>query len=67
MNPDTAEIKIQSGYQNKYEVGVIVKNGLVLQLRDKISENSVFSISVPIDECLIKEAESYNIVTVPES
>lgn len=67
MNPDTAEIKIQSGYQNKYEVGVIVQNGLVLQLRDKISESSVFSISVPIDECLVKEAESYNIVTLPES
>ncbi len=67
MNPNTAEIKIQTGYEDKYEVGVIVQNGLVLQLRDKKSKDSVFSISVPVENCLDIEAPNYGIVTLPEN
>ncbi len=67
LDPDTAEIKIQTGYEDKYEVGVVVQNGLILQLRDKKSEESVFSISVPIEDCSIKEAENYNVVALPKT
>jgi hypothetical protein len=67
LNPDTAEIKIQTGYEDKYEVGVVVQNGLILQLRDKKSEESVFSISVPIEDCSIKGAENYNVVALPKT
>jgi hypothetical protein len=67
MNPNTAEIKIQTGYENKYDIGVIVQNGLVLQLRDKKSEDSVFSISVPVEKCLKIDAPNYNLVNLPET
>ena len=67
MNPDTAEIKLQTGYENKYEIGVIVQNGLVLQLRDKKSKDSIFSISVPVENCLKIDAPNYNVVDLPET
>ncbi len=67
MDPDTAEIKIQSGYEDKYDIGVIIQNGLVLQLRDKKSKDSVFSISVPISNCLKIDASNYSIVDLPQT
>ncbi len=51
MNPDTAEIKFQSWYEDKYGVRVVVEDSLVLQIFDKKTQNSVLSIYVPVVDC----------------
>ena len=66
MNPDTAEIKLQSGYVNLFDINVVVADGSVLQLYDKVNSDLIFSISLPIKECVKIEADNYNIVNLPE-
>ena len=66
MNPDTAEIKVQTWYKDKYEVDVKVQDSAVLQVCDKNTKNSIFSISIPTEKCLKVEANNYNIVELPE-
>ncbi len=53
INPDTAEIKFQPWYEDKYGVRVDVQDSLVLQIFDKKSQNqnSIFSIYLPVEEC----------------
>ena len=67
MNPDTAEIKLQSGYKDDYEVNVVVQNSSVLQVCNKKSKDAVFSISIPTEECSNIEAEWYKIESLPEN
>ena len=66
MNPDTAEIKIQSGYKDDYEVNVVVQNSSVLQVCNKESGDTVFSISLPTEECSNIEALGYKIEDLDE-
>ena len=65
MNPDTAEIKLQTWYKNSYEVRAIVQNSSVLQIFDKVAQHSIFSISIPAEECLKIEANNYSVVNLP--
>jgi hypothetical protein len=44
LNPDTSEIKIQSGYLNTYDVKVKVENSAVLYVYDKSSKTNKFSV-----------------------
>ena len=66
MNPDTAEIKFQSWYENSYEVNVSVQNSSVLRVCDKKDKSAVFSISLPTTECVKIDAENYTVVDLPE-
>jgi len=66
MNPDTAEIKLQSGYKDNYEVNVIVQNSAVLQVCNKKDKDIVFSISIPTKECWNIVADGYEVVDLPE-
>ena len=67
MNPNTAEIKLQTWYKDWFDVRAIVQNSSVLQIFNKNTQKSVFSISVPAENCLKIEANNYNIVNLPES
>ncbi|MBQ5944884.1 hypothetical protein IJL65_00275 [bacterium] len=57
MNPDTAEIKLQSGYEDIYQVNVNVVNSAVLHVCNKQTRENKFSVSIPTDSCLNIEAE----------
>ena len=61
IDPDTAELKIQPGYEDEYEIKAVVQDNPVLQVCNKKSKNSTFSISLPIDECQKIEADNYKI------
>ena len=65
MDPDTAEIKIQSGYEDTYNVRVKVEDSPVLQVCNKEAQPK-FSIVLPTEECLKIEADNYKISKLPE-
>jgi hypothetical protein len=67
IDPDTAEIKIQPGYEDKYEIKAIVQDKPVLQVCNKKTKNSTFSIALPIDECQKIEADNYKIDYIDEN
>ena len=68
LNPDTSEIKIQSGYLNTYDVKVKVENSAVLYLYDKSSKINKFSVSIPTDSCVkIEAADVFKVVDLPEN
>jgi hypothetical protein len=67
MDPNTAEIKIQSGYEDLYDVSVSVTNSAVLNVYDKNTKENKFSISLPSKKCVSLEAESFDIVGLPEN
>ncbi len=66
MNPDTAEIKLQSGYEDKYDVNVEVVNSAVLYVCNKETKENKFSVSIPTDSCLKIEAEGYTVTDIAE-
>ena len=57
MSPNSAEVKLQTGY----EVKVVVWDGSVLQVQDKETEKVIFSITVPAEECVKLEADDYTV------
>ena len=59
MNPDTAEIKFMSWYDKKYDVRVVVEDTLVLQIYDKITWSSIFSIYLPVEDCSVIDVGNY--------
>jgi len=61
INPKTAEIKIQSGYQDFMDVKVIVQNSAVLQLYNRKTNNIVFSIALPMEKLIKIEADGYTV------
>jgi len=67
LNPDTSEIKFQSGYENKFEINVKVVNSAVLYVSDKKTKENKFSVSIPTDSCVKIEAEGYSVETLPEN
>jgi hypothetical protein len=68
LNPDTSEIKIQSGYLNTYDVKVKVENSAVLYVYDKSSKTNKFSVSIPTDSCVkIEAADVFKVVDLPEN
>ena len=64
MNPDTAEIKIQTGYKDSFKVNVKVENSAVLYVYDKNNKTNKFSVSIPTDSCvkIESDSDSYNVV-----
>ena len=66
MNPDTAEIKLQSGYEDIYQVNVNVVNSAVLHVCNKQTRENKFSVSIPTDSCLNIEAEWYTVTNIPK-
>ena len=66
MSPNSAEIRFQTWYSDLYDVIVIVQNGAILQVQDKKTHESVFSITIPTKECVKFEADGYNVVDLPE-
>ena len=66
LNPDTSEIKLQSGYENKYDINVKVINSAVLYVCDKNTKENKFSVSIPTDSCLKIEAGGYEVTDLPE-
>ena len=68
LNPDTSEIKIQTGYIDTYDVKVKVENSAVLYVYDKASKTNKFSVSIPTDSCLkIEASDGYNVADLPEN
>ena len=69
MDSKTAEIKIQSGYQDSVNVKVVVQNSAVLQLYNNKakSNNLVFSIAIPMEKLMKIEAEWYAIKDLPDN
>lgn len=69
MDPDTAEIKIQSWYVDKYGIRVVVEDSLVLQIFDKEdkNQNSVFSIYIPVEDCSNIDEGNYKKKDLPKS
>jgi hypothetical protein len=66
LNPDTSEIKLQSGYEDKFDINVKVVNSAVLYVYDKQTKENKFSVSIPTDSCVKIEAEGYNVENLPE-
>ena len=66
LNPDTSEIKLQSGYENKYDINVKVVNSAVLYVCDKNTKENKFSVSIPTDSCVKIDAEGYEVRPLPE-
>ena len=69
LNPDTSEIKIQSGYENQYDVKVKVENSAVLYVYDKETKTNKFSVSIPTDSCVKIESKVdgyYGVDSLPE-
>ena len=60
LNPDTSEIKLQSGYEDKFDINVKVENSAVLYLYDKDSKTNKFSVSIPTDSCVKIEGDNDN-------
>ena len=67
MNPETAEILIQTGYNELYDIKVLVQESAILQLYNKDSQISTFSISLPTKECVKVDAPNYVIVNLSEN
>ena len=65
MDPDTAEIKIQEDYKDSYELKALVQDSPVVQVCNKETKDSVFSISIPTERCVKIEANNYKIVDLP--
>ena len=62
LNPDTSEIKLQSGYEDKFEIKVKVENSAVVHVCDKQTQVNKFSVSLPTDSCVnIDVANVYKI------
>ena len=66
MDPDTAEIKILSWYDEIYDVKVFVQNSSVLQVYNTWTNETMFSISIPTQSCLKVEADNYTVTDLPE-
>ena len=66
MDPNTAEIKIQSWFNNSFEVRVNIGDKSVMQVVDKSTQESLFSIIIPTIECVKFEADGYSIADLPE-
>mgnify|MGYP002853791363 CR=1 FL=1 len=66
MDPDTAEIKLLTWYDQTYDVAVRVQDSAVLQLHNKTDDSSTFSISMPTKECSKVVADWYIVVDLPE-
>ena len=67
MNPKTGEIRFQSWYVDNFGIKVSVKNSAVLNIYDKNSNETKFSVSLPTKKCVKIEAESYSDVSLPEN
>ena len=59
MDPDTAEIKLQPGYEDTYNVKVKIADSPVLQVCNKEAQPK-FSIVLPTQECVKIEADNYD-------
>ena len=66
MDPGTAEIKLQTWYEDLFEIKVLVESNSVLQVVDKSTQKPTFSIVIPALECVKFEADGYNIADLPE-
>ena len=62
MNPNTAEITIQTGYKDSFEINVKVENSAVLYVYDKINKVNKFSVSIPTDSCVKIESDNHKVV-----
>jgi len=67
MDPTTAEIKFQSGYENFYDIKASVTNSAVLNIYDKNSGETKFLVSLPTKRCVKVEADSFDVVDLPEN
>ena len=61
MDPDTGEIKIQPGYKDLFDINVKIQDNTVLELKNKDTKKTVFSIHFPIKNIIKIEAEHYSI------
>jgi hypothetical protein len=67
LNPDTSEIKFQSGYEDNFDIIVKVENSAVLYVHDKQTNENKFSVSIPTDKCAnIMVEEPYKLDQLPE-
>ena len=67
MDPNTAEIKIQPGYEDLLSIRVKVQDNTILELYNNDTKKVVFSIRVPIKELVKIEGDSYSVSSLPES
>ena len=67
MDPNTAEIKIQPGYEGLISIRVKVQDNTILELYNNDTKKVVFSIRVPIKELVKIEGDSYSVSSLPES
>ena len=66
MDPNTAEIKLQTWYIDNFEINVSVEDTAVLSIYNKLTQSSVFSVTIPYEECNKIEADGYKVKNLPE-
>lgn len=67
MDPDTAEIKIQSDYKDLFDVNVKVNDNTILELYNKDTKKVVFSMRVPVGEVIKIDAGNYWVSNLPDN
>ena len=67
VNPDTAEIVLQSGYKDSYDLNVWVNDSAIVKVCNKQDKKSVFTLSLPAKELVdVKVSKAYTLVDLPE-
>ena len=57
VDPNTAEIILQTGYKDSYEIRVWVEDSAIIKLYNKDTKKYVFSLSLPIKKLVKVEAD----------
>lgn len=66
IDPNTAEIVLQSGYRDSHEIKVWVDDSAIIKFYNKEKKRDVFGIYLPIKELVDLKADSYVITSIPE-
>ncbi len=67
INPDTAEITLQSWYKDIYEIRVWVEDSAIIKFYNKNSKKYVFSLSFPIEQFIDIKADGYMVIDLPKN
>ena len=67
LDPDTAEIVLQSWYVDTYDIKATVEDTLTLNVCNKSSKKDTFSVALPIDEIIKIEADGYTLADLPKN
>lgn len=65
INPSTAEIVIQDGFKDKYEVKVDVEDSTRFRVCDKSSGKSISKLSIPVKRLVDIDVNNYTVIDLP--